>query len=69
MEVLHAALEESGLGGVSLCPLQGAAGDLNCGIYGSRNFAVTFPGIVGSEEEVGGQERSKARVRAIFHSG
>lgn len=33
MEVFHAALEESGLGGVSLCPLQGAAGDLNCDLW------------------------------------
>lgn len=42
-------------------------------IYGSRNFAVTFPGIVGPEEGVGvgvgGREWSEARVRAIFHSG
>lgn len=39
-------------------------------IYGSRNFAVTFPGIVGpAEEGVRGPERSEARMRAIFHSG
>lgn len=43
-------------------------------IYGSQNFAVTFPGIRGSsegvdEEEVRGREWSKARMRVIFHPG
>lgn len=36
-------------------------------IYGSQNFAVAFPGILGpAEKGVTGPEWSEARVRVLF---